>query len=258
MNWFESPLFWEELHRYRHHMEKLHLAGGEPLLIKDCWNFLRRLVEDGTSKNITLSYNTNLSRISPEAKELWPRFKNVVLIVSMDAVGPANEFIRHPQSWTDFDRNLRTIEDEYEAYNIRTCQVQTTVQAYNVLRIEEICDYLAGYRKVLSYPLFNFLFEPEHLSPHVLPEAYRAEAIARIEAYVTKLQAGWNSLHPNKRDPLVAGLRGVAAFLRGPEKGHLFRQFQRHNDIFDRHRGQRILDYLPELAPLYGHPAGVP
>ncbi len=251
MNWFESPHFWEELHQYRHHFRKIHLAGGEPLLIKDCWNFLRKLSEDDCAKNITLSYNTNLSKIPPEAKEIWPRFKNVVLIVSMDAVGPANEFIRYPQSWADFDRNLRTIENEYDAYNIRTCQVQVTVQAYNLKRIEEICEYMAGFRRVLSYPLFNFLFEPEYLSPHVLPEAYREEAIAEIETYTAKVQNGWNNLHPMKRDPLVAGLKGMVSYLRGPEKSHLFRQFQRHNDIFDRHRGQRILDFLPELAPVY-------
>ncbi len=252
MNWFESPHFWEELHQYRSHFRKIHLAGGEPLLIKDCWNFLRKLSDDDCAKDITLSYNTNLSRIPTEAKELWPRFKNVVLIVSMDATGAANDFIRYPLNWEEFDRNLRTIEDEFQAYNLRTCQIQVTVQAYNIKRIVEICDYLASFRNVLAYPIFNFLFEPEHLSAHVLPEVYREEAIALIEAYIRKLNLGWNRLKPYVRDPLIANLRGIIGFLRGPEKGQLFREFQRHNDVFDRHRGQRILDSLPELIPVYG------
>jgi pyruvate-formate lyase-activating enzyme len=252
MNWFEAPHFWDELHQYRHGVEKIHLAGGEPLIIKECWDFLRRLAEDPCAKNITLSYNTNLSHIPPQAKELWPRFKGVVLLVSMDGVGPVNDFIRYPLKWNDFERNLRTIEDEFEAYNVINCHVQPTVQAYNIRRIVEICEYLATYRKIQRYPLVNLLFDPPHLSAGVLPRSYREAAATELEAYAAKVEAGWNELSDWDRGSLATSLRGILAYLRGDDKSLLFREFQRMNDLYDQTRGQRILDFLPELIPLYG------
>ena len=41
--------------------------GGEPTLIKAHWNYLRRLVESGRSKNIILWYNINMTNLSDEA-----------------------------------------------------------------------------------------------------------------------------------------------------------------------------------------------
>ena len=50
----------------------------------------------------------------------------------------------------------------------------------------------------------------------------------------------------------MRSLRGIVSYLDGEDRSHLFREFQRVNDLFDRTRGQKILDYIPELLPLYG------
>ena len=44
-------------------MEVLYINGGEPTLIKAHWNYLRRLVESGRSKNIVLWYNINMTNL---------------------------------------------------------------------------------------------------------------------------------------------------------------------------------------------------
>ncbi len=252
MNWFESPHFWDELHAHRHQIEKIHLVGGEPLIIKECWEFLRRLSEDDCAKNITLSYNTNLSHIPPQAKEIWPRFKGVVLLVSMDGVGALNDFIRYPLKWEDFERNLKFIEENFEDLNVVNCHVQPTIQAYNIHHIVEICEYLAGFQKIKRYPLVNLLFDPAYLTPHVLPHQYREEISKKISDYTDEVELGRNDLDPWANLSLVRSLRGIITYINSEDRPELFREFQRVNDLFDVNRGQKILEFIPEFLPIYG------
>lgn len=251
MEWFKSPDFWEQLHKYRHNFEKIHLAGGEPLLIKECWKFLREMADDDCAKKITLSYNTNLTQIPPEAKATWSKYEGVVLLVSMDAIGKVNEFIRYPQQWSEFEKNLWEIENNFSDYNIKVCQIQPTIQAYNIHRIVEMCEFIAQFKNIKRVPNINLLFYPEHFSTNVLPLAYRQEAVVKLEDYIVKIEAGWNNLEPFDKNELLTALKGVITLLQGEDKTHLFQEFIRHNDVYDVHRNQKILEYIPELEPTY-------
>lgn len=247
MNWYKSTAFWEELYQYRDDFEKLHLAGGEPLLIKECWDFLRDISKDDAAKNIVLSYNTNFTHLPSDAKEVWSRFKGVDLIVSMDGVGKVNEFIRYPLKWNELEKNLLEIENNFADYNVRHCQIQTTIQAYNIMRLDEICDYVAGFKFIKRFPLINSVYDPEYFSPVVFHESYRNMASQRIENYIKKIELGWNSLEPSELIHLSGLLKGINNLLKTQDKSHLFQEFLRCNEIFDQTRKQNFLEYLPEI-----------
>lgn len=251
MDWFESQSFWDELKKYRHSFKQIHLAGGEPLIIKECWKFVRELAEEGLSKNITLSYNTNFTHITKEARELWPKFKGIDLFISMDGVGKVNEFIRYPQKWDGFEKNLLELDANYKAYNVNLCKIQPTVQAFNIHRIVEICEYVAQFKNISRIPIFNFLFEPDHFSPAVLPMAYREEAIAKISDYIWEVKANKNSLDDADRGVLLKSLVGVIGYIRTGDNPSLFHKFMRHNDIYDVSRNEKILEAIPELEAVY-------
>ena len=57
--WYNNENFWKELDELMEHVEFIEIFGGEPMLIKQQFQFLERLVERGLSKNITVSYATN-------------------------------------------------------------------------------------------------------------------------------------------------------------------------------------------------------
>lgn len=251
MDWYENDDFWEELLSYIDHTKRIHLAGGEPLLIKHCWKFLRRLVEQGKSKDMILSYNTNLSVIPDEARELWPEFKGVYAIVSMDGVGKVNEFIRWPSKWEDLDRNLRDIDSNFAKYNIKISQIHVTSQVYNIMRTEEICDYVAGFRNISRIPRFDLLWNPKQFNVQVLPSSYREEAASRMEAYIEKIKRGHNNLELHEMKELSRNIQSLISQLRSPGRSEDFHLFKRHTDIYDRHRNQRTFDYLPELESAY-------
>ncbi len=251
MTWYESEHFWDELFQYSDYFERIHLAGGEPLLIKDCWKFLRKIASENKSKNINLSYNTNLTRIPAEAKELWPKFKGIILLVSMDGIGKINEFIRYPQKWSDIESNLWELEDKFKEYNIQVCQIQPTIQAYNIHHIPDYCDYVAKFKNIKRIPNFNLLFGPEHFSPSVLPRSYREDAVGKIENYIQKVESGWNSYEERDKNSLIISLKGVIKYILSEDRPELLHEFIRHNDIYDTHRNQKILEYIPELEVVY-------
>lgn len=250
--WFESEDFWEDLFKYSSSLKKIHLAGGEPLLIKQCWTFLRRLIRTGRAKNLTLSYNTNLTLIPPEAKEVWPHFKEVHIFCSMDGVGKINEFIRYPLDWKSFEANMKEIDINCKHYNVSYLEVHATVQVYNVMRITEICDYVANqFVSGARVPKFDIVYGPEELDPQVLPEGYRQEAARLIDEYIEKIRKGHNQLDEVSRDVLIQNIRSIANHLRSGDKNYLFHNFKHLNDLFDQHRSQRTFDFIPELKKAY-------
>jgi sulfatase maturation enzyme AslB (radical SAM superfamily) len=253
MNWYESEDFWEELIGYiDQNTRRIHLAGGEPLIIKQCWKFLKRLVDLGKSKDLILSYNTNLSVLPDEVKELWPKFKGVQLIVSIDGVGKVNEYIRWPLKWDVFDRNLREINDNFEKYNIMLAEPHVTSQVYNIFRTDEICDYIASLKN-FRIPRFDVLWGPIQFNTQVLPEWYREEAALRMEAYIEKLKNGHNNLEQTQAEALSKNINSLINHLRtNPGRTEEFQLFKRHTDIYDRHRNQRTFDFIPELERAYG------
>ncbi len=97
-------MFWQDLLQYAPNFRRVHLAGGEPMVIAKAWNFLRRLSDLGFSRNIELCYNTNWTVIPKWTGDVWRAFKAVDLFISMDGVGAVNEFIRHPLKWASFAR----------------------------------------------------------------------------------------------------------------------------------------------------------
>ena len=52
-------------------VERISFVGGEPTISDEHFEFLKMLIEKGTSKNINLSYVTNLTGLTDEILELW-------------------------------------------------------------------------------------------------------------------------------------------------------------------------------------------
>ena len=142
VDWFESDAFWNNCAQLIPQVEKLHFAGGEPLIIPRALDFLAQVVAAGRAPFIVLSYVTNLTTLPDRVTKLWPAFREVKLVVSIDGFDVLNSFIRFPSNWGRIDENLRAIISRPNAYNCTKITVNTTVQAYNVLHLTELFDTL--------------------------------------------------------------------------------------------------------------------
>ena len=88
-------------------LTSIYFNGGEPMLSKEPSEFLRRIEQTGNISALNLSFNTNGSiRPSAEFMELAAKCGSVVVNFSIDATGPAFEYIRNPLNWETVEQNI--------------------------------------------------------------------------------------------------------------------------------------------------------
>jgi hypothetical protein len=91
-------------------IEEIYWVGGEPLMWDIHWEVMKYLVETGGSKNVTVRYNTNLSKIRYKNHYLYdylPHFKSVQICASIDGIGDVVEYVRHGIKWEDWINNFK-------------------------------------------------------------------------------------------------------------------------------------------------------
>ena len=168
--WPEDENFYNDLFECAPNMEVLYINGGEPTLIKAHWKYLEMLVESGRSKNIILWYNINMTSIPDKAIPLWKEFKEARVCPSIDDLAHRNTYIRFPTDWSDVESNLKLIMDVPEL----TVRITQTVSAYSYIYLDEFLDWA-------PCPVdMNFVYDPDYLSPAILPPVVRHEAHAKF------------------------------------------------------------------------------
>ena len=88
-------------------LSNVYLAGGEPMLMKENYEFLKLLKDK--NKECTVRINTNLSSTKTGIFDMLCEFPNVHWTISVEAMEDEYEYIRHHGSWNDFNENLGCI-----------------------------------------------------------------------------------------------------------------------------------------------------
>lgn len=89
-------------------LRQVYFNGGEPFLSTEINKILNSILEQqGSLEHLSLVINTN-SSVMPTRQDvaLWNQCQSVLLICSIEAVGPQFEYIRYPLSWTEVADNL--------------------------------------------------------------------------------------------------------------------------------------------------------
>jgi len=250
--WFAGDEFWTIFDRHTTRVERLHFAGGEPLIIPQMFDFLGRLVAAGRAPGISLGYTTNLSVLPERVYDLWPHFKDVRVTVSIDGFDRVNSFIRHPSDWSTLDANLRRLEADADTLNLTGgLSFNTTVQLYNVLRLDELLEYLATTFTRSEAPNLSVLTDPRHFSIRALPQSLKDEAAGRLRRAMARLEPRWpERWRGAELDGLSARAEGVIEHMMEKDLTAVLPEFRRWTALQDKYRGQRALDVLPELAPI--------
>jgi hypothetical protein len=252
LDWFSTESFWRMFEKHTGSVERLHFAGGEPLLIPEMFNFLDRLVGLGRAGEVMLSYNTNLTLLPPRIYELWPRFRQVRVTASIDGFGDVNSFIRYPSHWNIIDANLKTLDADADLLNCGGgIGMNTTVQLYNIFRLDELLEYAATSFHRFEAPNLSVLTIPEHYSIRLLPPSMKEAAAARLRRFVDRFDGWPDRWRGRQLDELLASIDGILQHMMEADGSAALPEFRRWNDHQDRFRGQSTAAVLPELAPLF-------
>ena len=153
-------------------IEEIYWVGGEPLMYDIHWEVMKYLVENNTAKNVTVRYNTNLSRTSYKGINLYdllPHFKNVNMCCSMDATGYVAEYIRSGLKWDEWLTNFKNGIFLNDLYGMNAMVIDVTLTLPGMLDMKNLID-LAIKLQVKSYVKITFDFDPSAImSPMCLP-----------------------------------------------------------------------------------------
>jgi len=116
------------------HLEQVYFAGGEPLIMKEHYFLLEKLIEHGKT-DIRIQYNTNFSELRFKDKHIfdyWKHFKNVSVGASLDASGARAELMRKGTNWQQTVENRQRLMQEVPHVDF---YISATVSAMNVLHV---------------------------------------------------------------------------------------------------------------------------
>lgn len=230
----EQPQFWQDLEESFDNIQYLEFTGGEPFMIQEHFDLLRRLVETDNAGHVEIHYNTN-GTIWPEtAEELWQHFRHVEIAFSIDDVGDRFEYQRSNARWDEVQANIARFRDMRARNSNITLQCCSTVNAFNVCYLEELATWVD--LQAFDFVYWNMLHDPEAFCIAKLPD--------HAKEYISNLLrlAEFSAQHRIEIDRIVEFMR-----LGKSSDGAEIRNNIRH---LDQRRDQRLDQVAPELASL--------
>lgn len=228
---FYKEQFVSDLVKQAPNLIHIDIPGGEPLLsgVKEQQELLKYYIESNQSQNITLHYTTNATLFPDQVWwDLWQRFKEVDIQLSIDGVGNRYEYIRYPACWTDLTRSVKQyVQYQTQKHNIRL-SVSHTVSAYNIFYLDEFFDW--NYNIGLPRPWLGRVHNPAHMRPSIWTGRAKQLIIQKLADSKYEDVRVWSELIDNTNDSV---------------KYDLFCQrLQAH----DQYRGTNFKQVFPELA----------
>jgi len=245
-NWVKKSSVSWLLEQSLPHLEALHFAGGEPLILPEMVEALELLVRSGRAAEIELSYNTNLTVLPEKVTSLWQHFKSVSVLCSVDGFGRMTEYIRRPSKWKDIEQNLRVLDENFARWKIKWITVSCTVQIYNMLSLGELFGYLreAKFEHVLPVPQLIPLYYPAYLSIQAMPKDAKRVARRRLQQELARAEA----LKDPAVDGVIGSIRSTLAFLDAADTTWELDDFVEFCAKSDREFGDSWRETCPELA----------
>lgn len=203
--------------------EWIYLVGGEPLVEEKNTQLLEKVAKLNIDPVIVI--NTSMARKNNKLKDILKNFTKVNYVVSIDAYGKLNDYIRSGSQWENVVENLNSFDlREISAFN-------TVISMYNVYQIRPIVEWIAT-----NYPNKHHFIS--RAVDHKPTELQNVPYLMRESIIQTCLDLYQKYKHH--------GLQDVATFLNEQnysESG--FRQFVEFTNELDKRRKETIHDAEP-------------
>jgi organic radical activating enzyme len=159
------------------HLEQVYFAGGEPLIMKEHYFLLEKLIEHGKT-DIRIQYNTNFSELRYKDKHVfdyWRHFKNVSVGASLDASGERAELMRKGTDWKQTVKNRQRMMEEVPHVDF---YISATVSAMNVLHVLDFHREWTelGLIEAKDFNI-NLCQSPEWYRANIFPQLFKDQVI---------------------------------------------------------------------------------
>lgn len=252
VTWFKSDELMESIFKNSADLRELHFAGGEPFLIPEVTKIISRLADSPRAAQCRLSFNTNGTVLPKELFRLFPKFKGVRIIVSLDGLNEVNDYIRFPSKFASIRRNLETLARDFQDFNLETVCFNTTVQVHNIFHLPELIKNISRISpNFLPFAVLGPLNYPECLSIQVLPRELKEKARQMLEDLIGEERAYWLTVQdrqgPGAAMEFEKNIRGLLEFMFDADKSNLLPELRRFSGVMEGIRGRPLP--IPHLEP---------
>jgi len=233
----DSSLFWNEYQSNFNNLKYIDFYGGEPFLIKKQIDLLKFSVDENTSKNINVHFNTNCTIWNDNIFNIVKEFKHINMAISIDAINEKATYIRHPSNWNKVFNNFKLMYKSQLSLDNFLMVVCCSVSNLNVFYLDEVLDVIEPYVNVY----LNIVYNIECFSIRCMPEELKDEVSKKIKPSLIKYNKGdkiLNFMYSKKYDESQ------------------WKFFIDRMSIYDKHRNEKFSETFPEFYSLikkYGY-----
>lgn len=210
-------------------------TGGEPLLIKQYYDFMDHMIQQGYNEKVGLEFFTNCSVWNPLFIDRMMQFKEVRIVMSIDGYGKTAEYQRHGTKWETVEQNILKF-----VRVPKTIFFNTAISAYNLLDMSSHAKFLMRLYEInptIGTRCYSVTL-PFVLHFVNLNEDLRARAIDEIDQSL-------EILTPNNFDVLTKELRAIKTHILAtkPEKPDMFVSYTRALDVIRQEKFEDVFGY---------------
>ena len=198
----------------------LDLRGGESMMIPQIKKILLTL-SDQQYQRTTLRVQTNGTVLDDDWKIILSKFAQVEIMLSIDAYGLDNTYIRYPSSWSTIEQNTDYFMSLPNANVFANC----TISNLNFPVLHKLAHWAESKQLFVNY---SFVDHPRY---------YNFKNLPKPVFDVAKQQA--------------AKCNGLQNLITVQADNTHWEDFCKMIDLRDKHRNNSIFDVLPELKPYW-------
>ena len=236
---------WEQLAPHLDYVEQIYFAGGEPLLMEEHYRILEELVARKRF-DVRLIYNTNFTHTDLKGRSVfdyWRLFDSVSVGASLDAHGPAAEYIRKGTVWADVVANRHAMLAACPDVDFYISPTLSILNAELLPRFHK--EWVAaGLIKPQDLNV-NILQDPPYYRIDIAPAEYKARLTDIYREHIAWLNSAGDHL-----GRATQGFESAVTFLNATDNTHLIDSFWRKTHELDSIRNESWSDVIPELAAL--------
>ena len=148
------------------------LIGGEPMYNPTAYGLLEKIY-NAVGEDVTVTFTTNGTILFDTKKYSWlSKFKKIVLIVSLDAMGAASDYIRTGSSWDTIEKNIQTY---LTMPNVRV-EYHPTYSVLNIFEIEKLLKW-GSELGISPTNEITYVEYPRYLSYDILTDSEKTSVI---------------------------------------------------------------------------------
>jgi hypothetical protein len=254
-NWADDPLLLEnfvELLSSSKKLAYLHFIGGETMITPAFKKILKKLIEIGINKKVSIGFTTNLTVWDQEIIDLLTQYREVNLGMSIECLHPVNDYLRWPSKISDIKQILESWIEIGKEHGW-LIQLRTTPNVFSIAHLKTLYEY--AFEKNIGIESCNFLYRPTFMKISLLNKDTRKLISKELSAWIDshKEYLYDNELIVNVRDKnkvrkyILQDAQSYINYLNNvPEETHLWKELAEYLKKIESSRKNNILDYAPE------------